>query len=81
MLRLWAAVIAKHVGFDRDEVLTLGMAVAGLNAHAKRKTLGLFSPTPEDVRRKRKEMREREGKIAAHVSPESLPWPPGARYL
>lgn len=39
----------------------LGRAVAGLNAYSKGKSLGLFSPTPEDVRQKRKAAREREG--------------------
>ena len=61
VLTLWAAVVAERLGFDRDEALTLGRAVAGLNAYAKGKSLGLFSPTPEDVRKKRKETREREG--------------------
>ncbi len=61
VLTLWAAVVAEQLGFDRDEALTLGRAVAGLNAYSKGKALGLFSPTPEDVRKKRKEMREQEG--------------------
>ena len=61
VLTLWAAVVAERLGFDRDEALTLGRAVAGLNAYAKGKSLGLFSPTPEDVGKKRKELREREG--------------------
>jgi hypothetical protein len=61
VLTLWAAVVAERLGFDRDEALTLGRAVAGLNAYSKGKSLGLFSPTPEDVRKKRKETREREG--------------------
>lgn len=39
----------------------LGRAVAGLNAYSKGKSLELFSPTPEDVRQKRKAAREREG--------------------
>ena len=61
VLTLWAAVVAERLGFDRDEALTLGRAVAGLNAYSKGKSLGLFSPTPEDVRKKRKEARDREG--------------------
>lgn len=61
VLTLWAAVVAEQLGFDRDEALTLGRAVAGLNAYSKGKALGLFSPTPEEVRQKRKELREREG--------------------
>jgi len=32
VLTLWAAVVAERLGFSRDEALTLGRAVAGLNA-------------------------------------------------
>jgi hypothetical protein len=60
VLTLWAAVVAEHLGFDRNEALTLGRAVAGLNAYAKGKALGIFSPTPDEVRKKRKEIGEQE---------------------
>jgi hypothetical protein len=47
VLTLWAAVVAERMGFDRDEALTLGRAVAGLNAQTKGRRLGLFSsPKP-----------------------------------
>jgi hypothetical protein len=39
---LWAAVVAERLGFDPDEALTLGKAVAGLNAQAKGQRLGIF---------------------------------------
>ena len=35
VLTLWAAVVAKRLGFDEDESLSLGKALAGLNAHTK----------------------------------------------
>jgi hypothetical protein len=55
VLTLWAAVVAERLGFDRDEALTLGKAVAGLNAYSKGVNLGLYEPTPETEReRKRK---------------------------
>lgn len=57
VLTLWAAVVAERLGFDRDEALTLGRAVAGLNAYAKGVSLGLFTPTPEDVRARRAKLR------------------------
>jgi hypothetical protein len=44
VLTLWAAVVAERLGFDRDEALTLGRAVAGLNAQSKGQRLGLFAP-------------------------------------
>ena len=46
VLTLWAAVVAERLGFDWEEALTLGRAVAGLNAYSKGKALGLFEPTP-----------------------------------
>ena len=36
LLTLWAAVVAERLGFRRDEALTLGRAVAGLNAYCHR---------------------------------------------
>jgi len=54
VLTLWAAVVAQQLGFDRGEALTLGRVVAGLNAYAKGRSLGIFRPTPEDVQRERK---------------------------
>ncbi len=44
VLTLWAAVVAQRLGFDADEALTLGKAVAGLNAQAKGRKLGIFKP-------------------------------------
>jgi hypothetical protein len=56
VLTLWAAVVAERLGFDRDEALTLGRVVAGLNAYAKGKSLGLFKPAPEGVRKERQQL-------------------------
>src|SRR5262245_24241278 len=44
VLMLWAAVVAQRLGFDEDEALTLGKALAGLNAQAKGRRLGIFKP-------------------------------------
>ena len=35
VLTFWAAVVGEVLGFDHDEALTLGRAVAGLNAYSK----------------------------------------------
>jgi hypothetical protein len=40
-------VVAQRLGFDEDEALTLGKAVAGLNAQAKGRRLGIFKPHEE----------------------------------
>src|SRR5688572_3133627 len=44
LLTLWAAVVAQRLGFGEEEALTLGQAVAGLNAHSKGRRLGLIKP-------------------------------------
>ena len=44
VLTLWAAVVAERLGFKPDEALSLGKALAGLNAQAKGRSLGLFKP-------------------------------------
>src|SRR5215469_1518663 len=56
VLTLWAAVVAQRLGFDEGEALTLGKAVAGLNAQAKGRRLGIFKPHEE----KANQARERE---------------------
>ena len=48
------------MGFEHDEALTLGRAVAGLNAYSKGVSLGLFQPTPREIREQRKKMRKEE---------------------
>ncbi len=53
VLTLWAAVVAERLGYEWGEALTLGRAVAGLNAYSKGVHLGLFQPTPEAERERR----------------------------
>jgi hypothetical protein len=60
VLTLWAAVVAEVLGFEHDEALTLGRAVAGLNAYSKGVSLGLFQPTPREVKEQRRKMRKEE---------------------
>ncbi len=57
VLTLWAAIVAERLGFARDEALTLGRAVAGLNAYSKGVSLGLYEPTPAAERERRREAR------------------------
>ncbi len=47
VLTLWAAVVAERLGFDWDSALTLGKALAGLNAQSKGRSLGIYkAPEP-----------------------------------
>jgi hypothetical protein len=56
VLTLWAAVVAERFGFDEDEGLSLGKALAGLTAQTKGRRLGIYKP--EEVGAK--EAREKE---------------------
>jgi hypothetical protein len=47
VLTLWAAVVAARIGFDWEAALTLGRALAGLNAQSKGRRLGIYGkPEP-----------------------------------
>lgn len=56
VMTLWAAVVAERLGYDPDEALTIGKAVAGLNAQSKGRRLGIFEERaePEKLERPRK---------------------------
>jgi len=60
VLTLWATTVAERLGFDRDEALSLGKAVAGLNAQSKGQRLGIFKPVPQEVKRARAQKRGEE---------------------
>ncbi len=57
---MWAAVVAQRLGFDEDEALTLGKAVAGLNARAKGRRLSMFKPHEEKPHKAREKKRGEE---------------------
>jgi hypothetical protein len=48
------------MGFDRDEALTLGKAVAGLTAQSKGRRLGIFKPVPQEITKARARKRGEE---------------------
>lgn len=52
VMTLWAAVVAERLGHDRDAALTLGKAVAGMNAAAKARRLKLVEPAKEAAGKK-----------------------------
>jgi hypothetical protein len=53
VLTLWATTVAERLGFEEDEALSLGKAVAGLNAQSKGQRLGIFKPVPQEVKKAR----------------------------
>jgi hypothetical protein len=60
VLTLWAAVVAERLGFKHDGALSLGKALAGLNAQSKGRRLGIFKPSPKELRTVRKRERGEE---------------------
>lgn len=48
VLTLWAAIVTERMGYDHAAALTLGKAVAGLNAQSKGKRLGIYPETKKD---------------------------------
>jgi len=48
VLTLWASVVAERLGYDHEAALSLGKALAGLNAQSKGRRLGIYKP-PERV--------------------------------
>src|SRR4051812_16059007 len=73
VLTSWAAVVAERLGFERDEALTLGRALAGLTAHAKGVRLGIFEPSaPEEVRERRGRLAEGE-RLEVHLIGRTIP--------
>ncbi len=52
VLTLWAAVVAERLGYDEETALTLGKAVAGLNAQSKGKKLGIYEEKSEEEKEK-----------------------------
>ena len=60
VLTLWATTVAERLGFDQDEALSLGKAVAGLTAQSKGQRLGIYKPVPQEVKEARARKRGEE---------------------
>ena len=83
-LTLWAFVVARRLGHDEDEALTLGRAVAGLTAQSKGRRLGIYTPSSDEEREKLKEKREEIGAETVELMDRVIPCvrtPDGLRAL
>src|ERR1017187_8246672 len=60
VLKLWASVVAERLGFKPDEALSLGKALAGLNAQKKGRRFGIFKPVPKEIKKAREHERGEE---------------------
>ena len=54
VLTLWATIVAERMGYKKDEALTFGKAVAGLNAQSKGKRLGIYEEKSEEEKKEEK---------------------------
>ena len=84
VLALWGAVVAERLGFARDEALTLGKAVAGLNAQSKGRALGLFTPAGRAGTTRRKRELAPGEKLEVELFQRAIPavrTPEGVRAL
>ncbi len=58
VLTLWATVVAERLGYDAETALTLGKAVAGLNAQSKGRRLGIYGEKSEEEKKKEEKKKE-----------------------
>ena len=63
VLALWATVVAERLGFSRDEALSLGKAVTGLNAQSKGQRLGIYTKREERGGKSEERRRKYEERI------------------
>lgn len=54
VLTLWAAVVAERLGYKEEMALTLGKAVAGLNAQSKGRRLGIYEEKGDEEKKEEK---------------------------
>ena len=63
VLTLWAAVVAERLGYKKDEALTFGKALAGLNAQSKGRRLGIYEEKSAEEEEKDKGKKEKAAKV------------------
>lgn len=60
VLTLWPSVVAQRLGFNKNESLSLGKALAGLTAQTKGRRLGIYQPHEEGAKKAREKKRGEE---------------------
>lgn len=63
VLTLWATVVAERLGYDKETALTLGKAVAGLNAQSKGRRLGIYEEKTEEDKKEEEKKKEKPVKF------------------
>ncbi len=76
VLTLWGVIVAERLGYNHDEALTLGKALAGLNAQSKGQRLGIYTKSEAELDEKRgKKAKERKAGEAELVEIVGRPIP------
>lgn len=80
VLTLWAAVVAERLGYNKAAALTLGKAVAGLNAQSKGRRLGIYEEkkAEEQVEKKKEQAKPEMVEILGRGVP-AIETPQGLR--
>jgi hypothetical protein len=73
VLTLWAAIVAERMGHSSETALTLGKAVAGLNAQSKARRLGLVEAKPEGAEGKKSAAKAARGPKTVEVLGRAVP--------
>jgi hypothetical protein len=73
VLTLWAAVVADRLGYDRDAALTLGQAVAGLNAQSKARRLGIIEDSTDNSEKREPRTRKPGGPFLVSLLGRRVP--------
>jgi len=53
VLCLWASIVARRLGFNKGEALSLAKGITGLTAQSKGRRLGIFTPKPAEARKQK----------------------------
>ena len=72
--------MAEVLGVEHDEALTLRWAVAGLNAYSTGVSLGLFQPTPREVKELTGKAYALYEKFRPEIPPGKKGWGPPASW-
>jgi hypothetical protein len=72
VLTLWASVVARRLGFGRDEALTLGRAVASLRNYGKDASPLLVTPTPRAIKARQRSLK-RNKRVEVDLMQRAVP--------
>ncbi len=73
VLTLWATVVAERLGYSRDEALTLGKALSGLNAQSKGRRLGIYQERPPEENAKKARQKQRGEEYSVMLMGRTIP--------